>query len=251
MAYNQYYNSPHPGGMNPYGGEELAEEIHPRYSADPFSNQQPYSSLPLSQDPEMVDLSSGQRPLSGVGSDTGSSSAYWAPGRSAAAGGAAGAGAYGLGEDWDDGQDSWWRRRRWLVIAAICGLIAALAIGLGVGLGVGLNNSKKNDNAARLSDSKSSSDRPTGSSHELFERELSIRGRLDVHGQQHRARPDNIEPNDNASTELLLDHDFIHNYHAQQFFSLVVFQLFLIFLFIKLKQHQLVQLELELLVLEF
>lgn len=164
MAYNQYYNSPHPGGMNPYGGEELAEEIHPRYSADPFSNQQPYSSLPLSQDPEMVDLSSGQRPLSGVGSDTGSSSAYWAPGRSAAAGGAAGAGAYGLGEDWDDGQDSWWRRRRWLVIAAICGLIAALAIGLGVGLGVGLNNSKKNDNAARLSDSKSSSDRPTGSS---------------------------------------------------------------------------------------
>lgn len=164
MAYNQYYGSPHPGGANPYGGEEYAEEINPRYSADPFSNQQAYSSLPLSEDPEMVDLSGGQRPLSGYGSDAGSSSAYWAPGRQAAAGGAAGAGAYGLGEDWDDGQDSWWRRRRWLVIAAICALIAALAIGLGVGLGVGLNNSKKNDNAARLSDSKSSADRPTGSS---------------------------------------------------------------------------------------
>ncbi|BGP33878.1 hypothetical protein JCM10296v2_005684 [Rhodotorula toruloides] len=223
MAYNQYYNSPHPGGMNPYGGEELAEEIHPRYSADPFSNQQPYSSLPLSEDPEMVDLSSGQRPLSGVGSDTGSSSAYWAPGRSAAAGAAAGAGAYGLGEDWDDGQDSWWRRRRWLVIAAICGLIAALAIGLGVGLGVGLNNSKNNDNAARLSDSKSSSNRPTGSSH--------------------CARPDDLEHDDDASPELLVDDNFLHNYHAQQLYNL--------FLFIKLKQQQLVKLELELLVLEF
>ncbi|BGP26274.1 hypothetical protein JCM10295v2_005219 [Rhodotorula toruloides] len=242
MAYNQYYASPHPGA-SPYGGEELAEEIHPRYSADPFSNQQPYSSLPLSEDPEMVDLSSGQRPLSGVGSDTGSSSAYWAPGRNAAAGGAAGAGAYGLGEDWDHGEDSWWRRRRWLVIAAICGLIAALAIGLGVGLGVGLNNSKKNDNAARLSDSKSSSDRPTGSSvrHELLEWQLGIRGRLYIHSQQHCARPDDLQHNDDASTELLVDHDFINHDDDKQLHNLVILQLFilvtlLVKLLVKLEQ---------------
>ncbi|GAA5970466.1 hypothetical protein JCM8115_004423 [Rhodotorula mucilaginosa] len=183
MAYNGYtYGAPGGaagggGAMNPYGGEEYAEHLapnasvyQPRYSEDPFSggSAEPYSSLPMGDDPEMVDLSGrGQRPLSGgaLSSDAGASSAYWQPGARGSVGGVAGYDA--AGDDWDEpaGQDSLWRRKRWVIVAAVLGIIAALGIGLGVGLGVGLNknNGSNRDNAARLSNGQSSSADPRSS----------------------------------------------------------------------------------------
>lgn len=183
MAYNGYtYGAPGGaagggGAINPYGGEEYAEHLapnasayQPRYSEDPFSggSAEPYSSLPMGEDPEMVDLSGrGQRPLSGgaLSSDAGASSAYWQPGARGSVGGVAGYDA--AGDDWDEpaGQDSLWRRKRWVIVAAVLGIIAALGIGLGVGLGVGLNknNGSNRDNAARLSNGQSSSADPRSS----------------------------------------------------------------------------------------
>lgn len=183
MAYNGYtYGAPGGaagggGAINPYGGEEYAEHLapnasayQPRYSEDPFSggSAEPYSSLPMGDDPEMVDLSGrGQRPLSGgaLSSDAGASSAYWQPGARGSVGGVAGYDA--AGDDWDEpaGQDSLWRRKRWVIVAAVLGIIAALGIGLGVGLGVGLNknNGSNRDNAARLSNGQSSSADPRSS----------------------------------------------------------------------------------------
>lgn len=162
--------------MNPYGGEEYAEHLapnasayQPRYSEDPFSggSAEPYSSLPMGEDPEMVDLSGrGQRPMSGgaLSSDAGASSAYWQPGARGSVGGVAG---YDAADDWDEpaGQDSLWRRKRWVIVAAVLGILAALGIGLGVGLGVGLNknNGSNRDNAARLSNGQSSSADPRSS----------------------------------------------------------------------------------------
>ncbi|POY70932.1 hypothetical protein BMF94_6110 [Rhodotorula taiwanensis] len=174
MAYNGYHYGPGGGGggggMNPYGGEDYAEHLaqgagQPRYSEDPFAggSAEPYSSLPMGEDPEMVDLSGRQRPLSGgaVSSDAGASSAYWQPGARGSVGGVAG---YEGAEDWEDGagQDSLWRRKRWALVAGIVGAIVALAIALGVGLGVGLNksNGSNKDNAARLSNGQSSSGDP-------------------------------------------------------------------------------------------
>ena len=176
MAYNGY-NYGAPGG-GAYGGEEYAEHLaptasayQPRYSEDPFSggSAEPYSSLPMGQDPEMVDLSGrgGQRPLSGgaLSSDAGASSAYWQPGARGSVGGMAGYDT--AADDWDEpaGQDSLWRRKRWVIVAAVLGIIAALGIGLGVGLGVGLNknNGSNRDNAARLSNGQSSTADPRNS----------------------------------------------------------------------------------------
>ncbi|BGP41991.1 hypothetical protein JCM10449v2_005988 [Rhodotorula kratochvilovae] len=158
MAYNQY---------DPRASADYTEHLHNRYSNDPFAannSAQPYSSLPLGQDPEMVDLSR-ERPVSDLASEPGSASAYWQPGARASTG--AGTGAAYLGnDDWVDegaGQDNWWRRHRWAVIAAVL-LVAALAIGLGVGLGVGLTKNKGKSNAAQLSDSRSSATDPPANS---------------------------------------------------------------------------------------
>ncbi|GAA6022364.1 hypothetical protein JCM8202_000878 [Rhodotorula sphaerocarpa] len=167
MAYNGYHSAEGAGGMNPYGGEAeyLAPAAgQPRYSEDPFASgsAEPYSSLPMNEDPEMVDLSGGQRPLSGaIGSDAGASSAYWQPGARGSVGGIDG---YDPAHEWDEpaGGEPLWRRRRWVVIAAVLGGIAVLAVALGVGLGVGLNKANGNnvDNAAQLKNGKSSSGDP-------------------------------------------------------------------------------------------
>ncbi|GJN92950.1 hypothetical protein Rhopal_005994-T1 [Rhodotorula paludigena] len=165
MAYNNPYYGHAPPGAGDYT-EHLADQ--PRFSGDMYSAQ-PYSGLPYHDDPEMAELGN-QRPLSGsAGSEAGSASAYWAPGRHSTAGaGGMGVGAGAYHDEFDDldgGQDSFWRRKRWLVIAAVLGAVAILAVALGVGLGVGLNQNNGNSNdAAQLSDSRSSSSTAPGGS---------------------------------------------------------------------------------------
>ncbi|GAA5893815.1 hypothetical protein JCM6882_003102 [Rhodosporidiobolus microsporus] len=160
MAYNQqqYYSQP--------GGEYAEHLVTPtRYSDDPFSSGggAGHGPLPLSHDPEMADLTTRQRPLSaGDYSDSGAASAYWAPGARGSVGGVAGAGGW-TAEEWDEpsGGEGARKRKRWIIIAAILGVLAALAIGLGVGLGVGLNNNKSsNDDSARLSGDRGGSSSP-------------------------------------------------------------------------------------------
>ncbi|KAI5477811.1 hypothetical protein MNV49_005895 [Pseudohyphozyma bogoriensis] len=105
-------------------------------------NLQPYSTVPLAQDPEMVDLS--KRALS----DAGSTLPFWdnpasmeGPSARLSAGGSA----FDSGEDWEIETDRPWYRKRWVAIVAVAGLLALAAIALGVGLGVGLGEKKQNN----------------------------------------------------------------------------------------------------------